>query len=1228
MRAEYLEAMAICCLAGLLALIGVVYAGGSGDAKTGTEPRTYLPNSKSNPLAPTFADVPYGEHERNKLDLWQAESEAPTPVVMILHGGGWTAGSKTNVPRRSSFPNIRALLGNGISVVAINYRLIGKHTEGVTPPVKATLQDAARAVQFIRSKAREWNIDKERIGAAGVSAGGCSCLWLAYHDDLADPKSKDPVARESSRLWCAAGSGAQTTLDPKQMKEWFPNAGYGGHAFGKGDFAEFLADRERLLPWIAKYSPCALVSADDPPVCLFYGSKPPAPGVPSDALHGANFGVGLQKRCAEVGVECHVVYPGAANVKYRTPLEYLTATLKAPAGPIPEAEITALERELALSRTRASAVGIRRACKSVARKASALLEASPKAPNRFRVLGVLFQCRKRLLGLEMTEKNRKALFETCTKLSKAPDEYVALRLDADLLLSERDLAEAEANVTERVSALKKIIEKYRDTPAERRSLVIAAMIASRLQVLDLAADIGKELAGSSIGGDREVIAFRRRSLDVMRLDAVFSGTYESANNAFLTFPSDRLGHQYLVVFWSRASEECDAFLRRIRKQQERFPGRFEVYSFNLDRMPDAGKSILNKLGVKCTALRLPGGRRSLAYQAYARMEPVAIFVNAQGHVSLKEGRKVPWPTPSPARGKEAANPGPGLGMWLDDGRYVAQFRSLFIGDFLVAEAGALPTKSGLQASAAAPLHGASISEETLRAIQSCFTPPPLRYRLTREAEAAGYRKAEKLCAAALKQHPAAPGRWAVRNRRIIALMGMWNLARESKHLEEAVKEAKAALAMELPPGADVVARFCLAKDAWRGGRADPEALLRDFLDARGGGKVPATALAAAAVLAIEANAEALYQEYRQRLLSLSDEDHPGLWPVLSFIRDRHHGYRLFWGNPGRWGYTRRQRYKVRCVISGVGAPEETSRVLVARLKGLDGQELRIPQDAGGKMTGIVFIEPPEDESDRSMCVRRVKDFAGQFSKQDVPVIGAFLSEDMDTVKSLIKDSGGAFRAVMAPGGLRNPLVRRLGILSADRMPNPFLLHGDGTIAWWISGLTYPVEHTSMEGAVSASIGINIEKLKTDRAFEALEQGEFKRALLLLGERLPPKLAADSWTADRLQGCALAHMGLNNWEAALTAIDAALSERKRASRHGRQISLGTVEMHFVKSTVLKKLSRDQEAEDERAIAQRGLAWLERIPDAGYPPSYARNGIPVGVYDELLKNVRSALEGREQ
>ncbi|MEZ5384870.1 MAG: alpha/beta hydrolase [Prosthecobacter sp.] len=278
-------------------------------------------------VKPTMANVPYGTHERHILDFWKAESATPTPLVFVIHGGGWQSGEKERV---NKFVSVEDLLAQGISVVAINYRLM-KHAaeDKITPPVKAPLHDAARALQFVRSKAAEWNIDKTRVGAAGGSAGACSSLWLAFHDDLADPASSDPVARESSRLQCAAVTGAQTTLDPQQMKEWTPNSRYGGHAFGIGSFAEFLAGREKILPWIAEYSPYALVTADDPPVYLIY-SAPPALGQDQkDPTHTSNFGIKLQEHCVATKVPCELVYPGAPDVKHATPTEFLIATLKA-----------------------------------------------------------------------------------------------------------------------------------------------------------------------------------------------------------------------------------------------------------------------------------------------------------------------------------------------------------------------------------------------------------------------------------------------------------------------------------------------------------------------------------------------------------------------------------------------------------------------------------------------------------------------------------------------------------------------------------------------------------------------------------------------------------------------------------------------------------------------------------------------------------------------------------
>ena len=127
---------------------------------------------------PTLADVAYGPHPKQVLHFWKAESDKPTPVLFFIHGGGWVNGNRMSVGGL-----LPQMLKAGISVVSVEDRFIAEATaDGVVPPVKGPLHDAARALQFVRSKAAEWNIDKARIGASGGSAGACSSLWLAFHD--------------------------------------------------------------------------------------------------------------------------------------------------------------------------------------------------------------------------------------------------------------------------------------------------------------------------------------------------------------------------------------------------------------------------------------------------------------------------------------------------------------------------------------------------------------------------------------------------------------------------------------------------------------------------------------------------------------------------------------------------------------------------------------------------------------------------------------------------------------------------------------------------------------------------------------------------------------------------------------------------------------------------------------------------------------------------------------
>ena len=316
---------------GLLGLVASPFAARAQDAKD--EPKakakakakaaTPKPAPTRPPLPPTAENVAYGDHPRQKLDFYQAESRGPTPLVVFIHGGGWVNGDKYGV----SAGMVKQLQAAGISVAAINYRFIAQADEaGIKPPVKWPLEDAARALQFLRSKSGEWNIDKTKVGATGGSAGACSSLWLAFHDDMAKPDSPDPIARESTRLTCAAVNGAQTSLDPKQLREWMPNMTYGGHAFGfKGvqgrdsAFQVFYDHRDEVLPWIKEYSPHEHAGPGDPPVFLDYPAQNKLAVLgeeQTDPTHSAVMAIPLVEKLKSSGDEAHLSYPGHKDPEY------------------------------------------------------------------------------------------------------------------------------------------------------------------------------------------------------------------------------------------------------------------------------------------------------------------------------------------------------------------------------------------------------------------------------------------------------------------------------------------------------------------------------------------------------------------------------------------------------------------------------------------------------------------------------------------------------------------------------------------------------------------------------------------------------------------------------------------------------------------------------------------------------------------------------------------------
>ncbi len=888
------------------------------------------------------------------------------------------------------------------------------------------------------------------------------------------------------------------------------------------------------------------------------------------------------------------------------------APAAAPAG-IPESKIAALEAALPKRDKRASSVRQRRACKSFVRRAEGLLGKFPAAPNRYRVLGAMLKTQKLLLTLEASARDRATLFDICTRLAQAPDEYADIRLEADLLLSERDLAAKGATLQERAKALATLVERYRGTPAEAKSLMMAALIAPKLEAFDLQNEILDTMA-ERFAGDPVVIAWRRKNFLFAHFDMLFKGTFKRADGVSLSFPIDAMGHTCLMVFWSRETPDFEAHLAAIKELQSRCPGRLKIYSFNLDQLPDAGAKTLRARGLNWTALHLPGGRQSQTYRTYVTRDPLGLRVNAHGHVLVLSNSSI-------AIAKETP-----LEQHLDDVRYLAQLQSLFIGEFLVTDTdvGNRPSRTP-----------ASVPAETLDAIQACFTTAPTRYRQSQEQALANHTKAEKLCRDAIARYPKAPDLWILRNRRIIALLGMWNLATEPKHLEDAVKEARIALTATLPRGADVVPRFCLAKEALRRGDSDPESVLSALIKATGATDAPASAYAAAAILAMDANARKLHNRYRKILLE-AHTGSPTIWPVVSFLRDQNHTFRLFKANyyhPPSWA-RRVMRGALRRNAAALDAAADANRLLKAELKTLAGGTLSLPQATDGKLTLLMFVEPPadpgadfpaaingtitEDSRGRRIEIPGVMQHAFQLADQHIhkkiKVIAALLCDDAARVKTLMKKCKWSCQVAMVPDGLKNPLVRRLGILWADRVPNIVLLRGDGTIAWTISGLVHPQLKSEGVGelrhVIDRAMKANINVYEMEGSLRALKQGEFPEAVRLFsGPFRPPKRPSpDGWTAPRLHGRALAYMGLKNWEAALAGIDAAIDAHLKVYSHGKAPCDTTAEMRLIRATILEQLGRKKEAQAERKSAA--------VPTV--PHSRTRYGL----FHEKLKKFRLA------
>jgi acetyl esterase/lipase len=281
-------------------------------------------------------DIPYDNKARTQFDIWLPNSNTPTGLVIYVHGGGFTSGDKDFVYSVQSggawdFPtDIRDLLQNNIAFATIRYTLL--NPTGETDGVKKPMSDVRRALQYLRHRASDFNIDKNKIILAGNSAGAGTSLWIAFNNDFADAQNSDPVLRESSRVKGVVARETQSSynIEDRWVNDVFADynltwseilaneTGNIQKIYGVSSMAQY--ESPLIDAYRADVDMLSLLSSDDPEIWINNTLRDVVHpyAAPEISSHHAFHARALKERADAVGVQ-NITYYGKNPIIYADP---------------------------------------------------------------------------------------------------------------------------------------------------------------------------------------------------------------------------------------------------------------------------------------------------------------------------------------------------------------------------------------------------------------------------------------------------------------------------------------------------------------------------------------------------------------------------------------------------------------------------------------------------------------------------------------------------------------------------------------------------------------------------------------------------------------------------------------------------------------------------------------------------------------------------------------------
>jgi pectinesterase len=212
-----------------------------------------------------------------------ADTGVISPAVIYVHGGGWSAGNKTNTPNE-------LLASRGFATFSVSYRL---SDEAIFP---AAIHDVKAAIRWVRANALDLRIDPERIGIWGHSAGGHLASLAAVTGDLAELEGDGGNPEVSSSVEAAV---------PLSGPSWFPDESL----HHDPAFAKFLGAHQTEEPELAAFaSPVSHVNPGSPPFLIVHGEEDTVVPMSQSEL--------FDERLHEAGVESELIRVAEAGHSY------------------------------------------------------------------------------------------------------------------------------------------------------------------------------------------------------------------------------------------------------------------------------------------------------------------------------------------------------------------------------------------------------------------------------------------------------------------------------------------------------------------------------------------------------------------------------------------------------------------------------------------------------------------------------------------------------------------------------------------------------------------------------------------------------------------------------------------------------------------------------------------------------------------------------------------------